>query len=27
VDEDTIKITGSSEEGGEEFTVTLVRAK
>ena len=27
VDEDTIKITGSSEEGGEEFIVTLVRAK
>jgi hypothetical protein len=27
VDEDTIKITGSSEEGGEEFSVTLVRAK
>ena len=27
VDEDTIKITGSSEESDEEFTVTLVRAK
>jgi hypothetical protein len=27
VDEDTIKITGSSGESGEEFTVTLVRAK
>jgi len=27
VDEDTIKITGSSEENDEEFTVTLVRAK
>jgi len=27
VDKDTIKITGSSGESGEEFTVTLVRAK
>ena len=27
VDEDTIKITGSSEGSGEEFILTLVRAK